>query len=176
MNVPKIGELITMNEQRDAIHIAVLPCTATESMQPGQHVHFQIAGNTDLVSPCGHNHPQCIGIIDPFLHEAVPTRGTCWVFVTPNTITGLRHEWTHPLVDGEDRRAIAEFWLREFAAKVPIDYDDLIEQLTTRGNVAIGEDLNYGEELSDENLEAMKKHFLTLTGIQLGDVGFRCAC
>jgi hypothetical protein len=176
MNVPKIGQLITMNEQRDAIHIAVLPVTAFVPLAPGQPVRFAVQGNAEIVMACEQDHPYCIGIIDPFLPLAVSEGEHCWVFVTPNTITGLRHEWTHPLVDGEDRRAIAEFWLREFAPKVPIDYDDMMLQLRERGGVYIGEDLNYGEDLSDENIDILKKHFLTLTGIQLGDVGFRCAC
>jgi hypothetical protein len=37
-----------------------------------------------------------IGIVDPFLDQPVRPGEEFWVFVYPNTITGMRHYWQHP--------------------------------------------------------------------------------
>ncbi|MFO0822607.1 MAG: hypothetical protein U0792_05710 [Gemmataceae bacterium] len=37
-----------------------------------------------------------VGIVDPFLREAVRPGQRFWLFMYPNTVTTLRHEWTHP--------------------------------------------------------------------------------
>ncbi len=34
--------------------------------------------------------------IDPYLEESVKPGEWCYLFLYPNTVTSLRHEWTHP--------------------------------------------------------------------------------
>jgi hypothetical protein len=92
-DTPNLGHLITNSDRRrDAIHIAVAPVTAAERLTPGQHVGFVQAGDTELVGPAEN----LIGIVDPFLREEVQPGQRFWLFLYPNTVTSLRHVWTHP--------------------------------------------------------------------------------
>jgi hypothetical protein len=95
MSGPNLGQLITDGDRRrDAIHIAVAPVTAAEALKPGQHVGFAPAGQTEAVGPVdAHRY---IGIVDPFLKDLVHPGQRFWLFLYPNTVTSLRHVWTHP--------------------------------------------------------------------------------
>ncbi len=86
---PNVGQLITDDAYRDAIHIAIIPMTAREELNPGQHVGMI---NNEAY---GH-HPEPLGVVDPFLDRAVNPGQRFWLFLYPNTITNLRHVWTHP--------------------------------------------------------------------------------
>lgn len=88
---PNIGEEPEENARRDAIHIAVAPVVVgEEDVLPGTPVGLI----NDQIYP---NHPQPIGIVDPFLPYITLKRGQrCWLFLFPNTITNLRHVWEHP--------------------------------------------------------------------------------
>ncbi len=89
---PQLGQLIKDGDRRrDAIHVAVAPVTAAETLVPGQHVGLVQEGNLELVGACGHN----IGVVDPFLTEQVQPGQRFWLFLYPGTITGLRHVWSH---------------------------------------------------------------------------------
>ena len=87
--VPELGKLAPDNAFRDAVHVAVAPIVAGEDLIPGAHV--------GLINNQAYGaHPEPIGVVDPFL-ERGPNRGEkFWLFLYPNTVTSLRHAWTHP--------------------------------------------------------------------------------
>ena len=90
MEAPNLGHLITNDmARRDAIHVAVAPVTAGQRLQPGQHVGL----DADRRATSGYPR---IGIVDPFLIDDVEEGQEFWLCLYPNTITGLRHVWTHP--------------------------------------------------------------------------------
>ena len=90
---PQLGRLIEDEDRRrDAIHIAVAPVTASVRLSPGMHIGLVSDDNTELVGPT--ENP--IGIVDPFLETDVELGQRFWLFLYPNSVTGMRHVWAHP--------------------------------------------------------------------------------
>lgn len=85
-----LGKILTTEEHRDAIHIAVAPVTASATLSPGDRIGFMSDGTVDSTAEV------IIGIVDPFLTRRVSKGERFYLFLFPNTITSLRHDWTHP--------------------------------------------------------------------------------
>jgi hypothetical protein len=192
-----IGHRITGDQQRDAIHIAVLPVTfrgrETDwgGATPGTWVKFA-AGRTDAVIECAKDSKDAIGILDPFYTDDWYVRNgeKVWVYLTPCTITGLRHDWTHPALDKQEQIAKTsgehENWIRDFADRYALDYEELIEQATAskdkdwRYVVAKGQDLHGSGELGADHdlfwqhLEAMTNK--TFDQEHREGLGWSCSC
>jgi hypothetical protein len=117
----RLGYLIGREEKRDAIHIAIAPVVASHDIAPGQPIGFVRAGDSELVgigvSP--------VGIADPFLKEVVAKGERFWMFLNPNTITSLRHEWTHPLFS--DAPSEDDLFIKFFAAKCGVRVERLLD-------------------------------------------------
>ncbi len=92
MSDVKLGELPSRNSQRDAIHVAVVPVVAVDSFSPGERVDLDSDGNAILALGKG------IGIVDPFLDQTdwIEPGEAFWLLLHPNTVTGMRHHWSHP--------------------------------------------------------------------------------
>lgn len=108
--VATMGTILTDEEGRDAVHIAVIAVVAKYRLEPGENVG----------KDGSKRNP--IGIVDPFLKHTVKSGEKFWLFLYPRTITSLRHVWEHPAFPKEeeapaafvDKRA-SELWLRKFA-------------------------------------------------------------
>lgn len=94
----KLGELITDGEKRrDAVHVAVAPVTCADDgiMIPGALLKL-----IDRENAVCCDWEEAVGIVDPFLTQSCVKKGQrFWMFLLPNTITGLRHSWRHPAFD-----------------------------------------------------------------------------
>lgn len=129
----KLGQIITDAAHRDAIHVAVAPVVADQQLQPGAKIGFV---NDDAERVCAKSKG-AIGIVDPFLTTSVKRGQRFWMFLFPNTVTGMRHEWQHPafanarsvenahvwlpgVLDGSDA------WLRKHADNIGLSYDALM--------------------------------------------------
>jgi hypothetical protein len=82
-----------------------------------------------------------------------------WMFLKPGTITGLRHEWTHPAFEPQPLPTNeSEKWLREFADRWNFDWNKMIGMATSGpqkyGNyvVAQGIDLHSAAELKGDDV------------------------
>ncbi len=88
---PKLGELIEGEPGRDAVHIAIAPVMAGEALVPGQRVRLSDNGRA-YIALWGKE----VGIVDPYLSNIVGAGERFYLFLMPNTVTSLRHVWTHP--------------------------------------------------------------------------------
>lgn len=110
---PKVGQLVTKHVGRDAIHIPTAPMQAGEDLEPGQRIK-----TNEFKQAIPAEDWEYTGIVDPWLDEGPKMGQWCWILVNPNTITALRHYWTHPdfpdLRNSEEKQdALA--WMIQFA-------------------------------------------------------------
>lgn len=139
-----VGKILPDGMQRDAIHIAVAPIMARVTLYPGQHVNAK-----------GFPSAPFVGIVDPFLSQPVVPEQYCFIFLYPNTITSLRHEWTHPAFEEEEdddtKMKPAEARIREIAEALNITYLDLLD--------AADEWVEYGEYKTQVGSESWRDEF-----------------
>jgi hypothetical protein len=118
-----LGKLVSGSPERDAVHIAVVAVEAATVLSAGMRIGFDASGKVARVVP------EIIGVVDPFLTETVYPGDKCWMFLLPNTITSLKHNWTHPAFEDKPNlpsQSESERWLRSFAAEVDADYDEMM--------------------------------------------------
>lgn len=178
MSDPTLGNLADETAERDAVHVAIAPVVAAEHLQPGQHVRLGADGRATV-------NGEHIGIVDPFLRNPVTPGQWFYLCLYPQTVTGMRHHWSHPaFADGSPVKrpecSASVAWLRGFAAEVDMRYEDLLE--------AARQYRRYGTEVclpfdtpercwSDGSV--FWSHFHAVTGEDYDtDDGlfFRCAC
>lgn len=182
-NCPKLGELIDGEPGRDAIHIAIAPVTAAIGMRPGQRTGLLSDGRASPYTT------DIIGIVDPYLRDDVKEGQRFYLFLMPNTVTSLRHEWAHPAFPAATPTADkgeSERWLREFAESVDLSYETVIKagrdvveigmRYTQRGNDAAQDAM-----CSVNNRELFWKHWQVVTGVTVSDstteeTVFSCSC
>lgn len=138
-----IGKLIQQERGKDAVHIAVAPVIAGETLNVGAHVCIAADGKA-------YNERDPIGIVDPFLKCKVKTGEKFYLFLYPGSITSLRHEWIHPAFKEAPKeptpdKAASEAWLREYAKRVNPSYVDD----GYYGEKAGGKDTSYEVLMSD---------------------------
>lgn len=190
----QIGQLLDETATRDAIHIAVLPVEAGEDLRRGQYV--KLSPGTGRAVKAGP--ADALGIADPFLTDGAGEGERFWLFLTPNTITGMRHHWQHPAVDGLETvaaprpsRAYAQEWLQAFAGRWGMNYDSMISIATEApadgdGDplewiIAHDRDLHGADELDPGEHEEFWRCLEALTGrtfdaVHRARVGWSCSC
>lgn len=85
-----LGMVHYKTEKRDAIHLAVEPVEASESLRPGDFILIENGMATRV--PPGKAH----GIVDPFLTRPVQMGEKFWFIMKPRVVRSLRHVWEHP--------------------------------------------------------------------------------
>lgn len=96
---PKLGQIITGEAHRDAIHVAVLPIEAGDDLAPGQR--FGILEGKAVPYLIEDLSVPAVGVVDPYLIGQVNRGQRFYGFLFPNTVTGMRHAWTHPGIPDE---------------------------------------------------------------------------
>lgn len=176
----KLGQLIETEEFSDAIHVAVAPVTAGEKLSPGDHIGFLPDGTVGETT-------SNIGIVDPFLRKAIKKGDKFWLFLYPNTVTGLRHCWAHPAFDKKSEpisdKSFSEKWMRQWAMEhMGEDYYNegkISEQSAYEFAIRAGHEHSVGpyESARDYIDDEWWGHWEKITGCKRGvDVYFSCAC
>jgi hypothetical protein len=184
-----LGTIIDDTQARDAIHLAVEPVIAAHNMDAGAHVGLLDDGRA---SEFASKH---LGIVDPFLTDGVVAGERFWLVVYPRQITSLRHVWVHPdfaappettiKVEFVDSMSPSEKWIRDFADRVSLHYDVLMEGaerwVSTHDNKWGGEYLCFGGLLEGESVpDEFWVHYDAVTGNTTPEAKrgsfFTCAC
>ena len=182
-----IGKKLKGGEKRDAVHFAVAPAIAGGFLRVGDRVKFA-PGSTEIIVKCEYEEKP-VGIVDPFLDcYYVSENERCWLFLLPNTITGLRHEWTHPAFVPQalpvpaliaSGKAYSERWLRGFAERYYGDYDEMVACALNGEECCFGRDIEYEDFYAGSefwtHIEAVTGKHLTPTQREQNN-HFRCAC
>lgn len=186
-----LGTIIT-DGGRDAIHLAVEPVEAGESLNKGEDLVL-IEGKA--FAAIHHPDQKPLGIADPFLKERIQKGQKFWLVVYPRQITSLRHVWSHPDFpeDGIDKvgKAFSENWVRGWIQRTDDapTYEDLIA-LVTGGEISQDEYygnrweldgqylLSHGRDASGEIDPALWSHLEVITGVRIIDrpTYFACSC
>ncbi len=170
----QLGQIITTEQQRDAVHIAVAPVEAATRLLPGYPVELDASGRAVMAKERG------IGVVDPFLEIGVPKGGRFWLFLYPGSITGLRHEWSHPAFDGRaenpmDEKAKSEAYLQSLATLCGVDYERMMDCMDEDDYISMGDNEHYKQVLPEA--EVLEKHFENVRGHKpKSTYVFSCAC
>lgn len=170
---------------RDAIHLAVEPARAGETLAPG--VNIRRCENGNWVS-C--RREQRIAIVDPFLPDLVKPGQKFLAIVPPREITSLRHVWSHPAFAEEagprpvSSRDASEAWMMAWAKEhMSDDYygsrDKLSDAEAYAFAIRAGEENYVGpyEDARDHIDGEWWRHWEAITG-KVGDrdTYFSCGC
>jgi len=173
---PHLGTLPEIRRERDALHIAVIPVAAAESLLPGDHVAI-VEGRA--VRTYGD---EFVGVVDPFLLRPVEENEVFWLLLVPGTITSLRHDWTHPAfpprgsTEGKGTLSASEEWLLTLAkTRTYSDYFQVLGELAGGGLCFKSE---RDRDWADEHRAEILHHFAVVTGkrVEGEQVWFSCAC
>lgn len=173
-----IGKIITTEQQRDAIHVAVAPVVAAMRLLPGMNVGLDKDGRAT------NRTSNPMGVVDPFLMTYLDEGEKFWLFLYPGSITSLRHDWTHPAFDktapAAKEQSESEKWMRGWAkTHMTGGYYDQSEEAAYEYAIQAGHDLSVGgyENSRDYIDDEWWNHWENITG-QKGQRGeyFSCAC
>lgn len=175
-----IGRLLQGDALRDAIHVAVAPVVAGETLDPGQGLVFTQKNDNEVRKGTVNT----VGVVDPFLKGYVRKGQRFWMFLNPGSINSLRHDWTHPAFGPEkvDRDKIAaKQWLEKFAESQRQDWG-MFEGIMTKA--VRGDGSWCGDDDNAESFNAQKQRLLrewqTWTGVAIArdedEIYFSCAC
>ena len=174
---PTLGKLLDGPTERDAVHVAIAPVIASEVLSAGEHVGFVRAGDTVVVGRVA----VLIGIIDPFLSESVQPGQRCWLFLYPQTVTGMRHQWEHPAFVESGAVAESRRWIAELAAQIDQTPNRLMEAAELWiecGDYTYDNSEKY--KLVDIDWKEFWRHYEIVTGRKPEDVEqygfFTCSC
>lgn len=179
--LPNIGENPRPSAMRDAVHIAVIPFVAGEDLYAGNYVKRSIV-REDTVLICDDiTDKQCIGVVDPFLLRGHVMKGEhIWVFILPNTISGLRHHWEHPLIQPLQDMGESEKYLKAFAEENNVRFGELIDGYRRAARGEDGFVTVHGTSRTPVVDDVLFHHLASYTGVSIGaakdNLNWSCSC
>lgn len=123
MHEQKLGLVPSVEELRDAVHVAITPAFAGEDLEPGAHVELDTIAMKATPLQLGNRG---VGIADPFRTETIKKGSRLWICMYPGSISSLRHDWTHPAFEASSLSRVATERLKSFADEIDVTYEDLM--------------------------------------------------
>lgn len=173
-----------MDQQRDAIHVAVVPIEAGEAIRPGSKI--KLHGKLASEAKTNQELSQSVGVADPFLGVQIQRGQWFWLFLNPGSITSLRHDWSHPAFEDDvpdaKKRAEAEAFLRGFAEEWGIDYKEMVrDAVHGYGITAKGRSIHSWGEVDSGDRRRFWESLEIITGSRFDDrhredTYFSCSC
>lgn len=168
MKETRLGERVSDSEWergRDAVHVAILPVIAGETLLPGYPV--KLGEDDKAYIPRGKG--ESLGIVDPFLQSFIQEGERFWLCLYPGTVSGMRHYWQHPAFTAGPAaepaslvtvrpadRARSEQWLRDFSDRWGMPFGVMIDNADDPDHddviVAYGHDLHTFSELGEDGM------------------------
>lgn len=177
-----LGKFIDETFQRDAVHVAIAPVQATEDMAPSDKIDLIFDSTYQVMLS-----DEPIGLVDPYLAlitDVVKKGQWFYMVLLPNTVTGMRHHWSHTSFPGEDK-AYSEKWLMAFATECGFTYNrlmDIIKEAIDNGSFTL--DSNTAQYFNDQRQD-LSTHYNAVTGSRLSfleieveedDEDYHCGC
>lgn len=180
MNELNIGQVIEgIYPLRDAIHIPVVQVICDEDhLDAGQRIALR--AGTDLAYK---EEYRSTGVVDPYLDGSLMRGDKFWMFLFPGTVTGMVHQWKHPEFTHLEASSPAEQWLRDFAERWAMDFNELVTEAGGQGGnrwvTAHGHDLHKAEEIED--IDDMYYHLEQYLGRRISpkqrrEMNWSCSC
>ena len=129
-----LGETPKDNDIRDALHIAVISGIAGEKLKAGQNIRL----SDGIWITC--NISVSTAVVDPYIKKPLTRGDLFWACLLPNTVTDVRHVWTHPdfpvkvkaqIGGGEFTSEESQKWIEDFCDRTyGVDYDTIIRAST----------------------------------------------
>lgn len=136
MEIP-FGKILTGNEGRDAFHQAIIPLIVDDTYWSGSDWVKKVEGSNTKVQKCGSKDKNCIGFIDPYIHDTITESGKkVYIFLNQGLINDMRHHFTSPFFNEEDivtdtntqsniskERLEAKQWLQDVCKENRLDFE-----------------------------------------------------
>ena len=173
-----LGEIIITEQQRDAIHIAVVPVRATTGLRPGTPVELDKQGRARKTSI-----DKAIGVIDPFLNMLPKSDDLVWLYLKPGSITSLRHDWTHPaFASAQEPLAESQLFIDRLAHDCGLTYERLMDGAKDflENDSLLTDNSQRYDSIETERWDEFWEHYEAITHSQVlpkrRQVFFSCAC
>ncbi len=181
----RIGQLILGPQVKDAIHVAIMPVVAAENIPAGAHIGLSNDGKACR----GTTH---LGVADPFLKTKILAGDTFWMFMYPNTVANLRHDWDHPAlakiekIKQKEKSITSREWLESYALRnvygdtsysASEAYEALINQVKGGDLTFYGQDCHGLGDVPDS--EELFEHLSAVLNREIGPENFSyfgCSC
>lgn len=177
-----IGKILTGDERRDAVHIAIAPIEAAVAIKAGDHVSV-----TDgKASPC-EPAVESVGIADPYLLRTIKPGERFWLFLHPYSVTSIRHEWTHPSLPDQAPMSASRVVAERVAAMCGKTYEALMDDSrqfsdSTKNSTwpdYIMDNSERYKDVSAEDWVLFWQHFTEITGEVVKEhdsAPYSCSC
>ena len=177
MSEQKLGTWPAIGDDRDAVHVPIVPVRCKQDFKIAERVKIKHDGSEYVAEYCAHDDHD--GMIDPFLGRD-PVKGeVVFMCMRPGSIISLSHVWYHPKVRHLDQTKAAKMALESFASEIGTDLETLlrrVERYVDSGDYWVEGGRFEGQRMPNDFWDNYE--IVTGTKVEKEDQGhfFSCSC